>query len=202
MNDIHREFLDIVTQVRTHLEYQAALGVRAVATSVPHSAPVETFPPAVVVGEGNLKAAVVFVSEAQRLEEDRQVSAFEGAAGQLLCDIIVKGMKLKCEDVYVCSIVGSSTPDELAACGPVLKKQIKAVGPGVIVALGDTAVRTLLGMDEGVNAIRGTWRASDGIPVMPTFDPAHLLKNPQDKKPAWEDIQKVMKKLQLVAGSS
>jgi len=156
----------------------------------------------IVFGEGNPNAVLVFVGEGPGQEEDVQGRPFVGAAGQLLTDIIVKGMKLKREDVYICNIVKcrppanrNPEPDEITACEPFLIKQLGAVGPSVIVALGNVAVKTLLKTDEGITALRGKWKTYQGIPVMPTFHPAYLLRNPKDKKLVWEDIQQVMSKL-------
>lgn len=155
-----------------------------------------------VFGEGNPRARVVFVGEGPGLEEDREGRPFVGEAGRLLTDIIVKGMKLKREDVYICNIVKcrppenrNPEPDEIEACESFLKKQLLAVNPEVIVALGNVAAKTLLRTGENITALRGAWRAYEGIPLMPTFHPAHLLRKPKDKKLVWEDIQHVMKKL-------
>jgi uracil-DNA glycosylase len=237
MDELRQEFLDIVIRVRTHLEYQQALGVRHVETvsaaaveKAPFPAILQASPAAagpadglatvrgelgnctrcklhkgrsnIVFGEGDPKAVLVFVGEGPGLEEDEQGRPFVGAAGQLLTDIIVKGMKLRREDVYICNIVKcrppddrNPEPDEIEACGPFLKKQLQAINPGVIVALGNVAVKTLLTTGEGITSLRGKWRTYNGIPLMPTFHPAHLLRNPGDKKLVWEDIQKVMEKL-------
>lgn len=156
----------------------------------------------IVFGEGDPKAVLVFVGEGPGQEEDLQGRPFVGAAGQLLTDIIVKGMKLKREGVYICNIVKcrpptnrNPEPDEIAACEPFLIKQLQAINPGVIVALGNVAVKTLLKTGEGITALRGKWQTYQGIPLMPTFHPAYLLRNPKDKKLVWEDIQQVMRKL-------
>jgi uracil-DNA glycosylase family 4 len=156
----------------------------------------------IVFGEGNPKAVLVFVGEGPGLEEDQRGRPFVGAAGQLLTDIIVKGMKIKREDVYICNIVKcrppdnrNPEPDEIEACEPFLEKQLAAINPAVIVALGNTALRTLLKTPEGITALRGKWQTYHGIPLMPTFHPAYLLRNPNGKKLVWEDIQRVMKKI-------
>jgi len=243
MDELRQEFLDIVTQVRTHLEYRKALGVRhiqmvsaAAIEETPLPATLQASPAAagstsdlaavreelgnctrcklhkgrsnIVFGEGDPKAVLVFVGEGPGLEEDEQGRPFVGAAGQLLTDIIVKGMKLRREDVYICNIVKCRPPDnrnpepeEIEACGPFLKKQLQAINPGVIVALGNVAVKTLLKTGEGITSLRGKWRAYNGIPLMPTFHPAYLLRNPKDKKLVWEDIQQVMEKLGIGARS-
>jgi uracil-DNA glycosylase family 4 len=158
----------------------------------------------IVFGEGNPKAVLVFVGEGPGQEEDIEGRPFVGAAGQLLTDIIVKGMGLTREDVYICNIVKcrppnnrNPEPDEINSCEPFLAGQLRAIGPRVIVALGNIAAKTLLKTGEGITALRGTWHAYHGIPLMPTFHPAYLLRNPRDKKLVWEDIQQVMAKLGL-----
>ncbi|HUI44952.1 MAG TPA: uracil-DNA glycosylase [Nitrospirota bacterium] len=244
MTEIQRELLDIVAQVRTHLEYQKVLGVRwiesippcgsGIATPVPLTSVKKATEPAIpkpsqatsglsaireelgdclrcklhsgrtniVFGEGNPNAVLVFVGEGPGQEEDQQGRPFVGAAGQLLTDIIIKGMKIKREDVYICNIVKcrppdnrNPDPDEIEACEPFLKKQLAAINPAVIVALGNTAVKTLLKTPGGITSLRGKWQTYQGIPLMPTFHPAYLLRNPSGKKLVWEDIQQVMKKL-------
>ena len=249
MDEARREFLDIVTQVRTHLEYQRALGVSVVET-VTASPSAIVAPPAVkptakiqeqpesqkpaaavagglsavrdelgdctrcklckgrktiVFGEGNPEAVLVFVGEGPGQEEDQQGRPFVGAAGQLLTDIIVKGMKLNREDVYICNIVKcrppgnrNPEPDEIEACEPFLIKQLQAIRPKMIVALGNVAVKTLLKTKEGITKLRGTWKTYQGIPLMPTFHPAYLLRNPSDKKLVWEDIKKVLAEMEKV----
>jgi uracil-DNA glycosylase family 4 len=158
----------------------------------------------IVFGEGNEAPVLVFIGFAPADEAGKAASPFAGAAGQLLTDIIVKGMNLKREDVYVCTIVKCAPPDgrepgpaEISTCLPYLRKQVQALHPKAIVAMGDRANQVLLNTVDAVASLHGLWHAFDGVPVMPTFDPEHLLKNPQDKKLAWADIQLVMKKLGL-----
>ena len=235
MDELRQEFLDIVTQVRTHLEYQKALGVRhcndfsravekaplpGTRSNIPGTTQQELAAVReelgnctrcklfkgrsnIVFGEGDPNAALVFVGEGPGQEEDEQGRPFVGAAGQLLTDIIVKGMKLNREDVYICNIVKcrppgnrNPEPDEIEACEPFLKKQLQAINPGVIIALGNVAVKTLLKTDEGITSLRGKWRTYNGIPLMPTFHPAYLLRNPSDKKLVWDDIKKVLAELE------
>jgi DNA polymerase len=159
----------------------------------------------IVFGEGNPNTVLVFVGEGPGNEEDQQGRPFVGAAGQLLTDIIVKGMNLKRGDVYICNIVKcrppdnrNPEPDEIGACEPFLIKQLQAIKPKVIVALGNIAAKTLLKTDKGITALRGTWQASHGIPLMPTFHPAYLLRNPKDKALVWKDIQQVMAEMNKV----
>ncbi len=247
-NELQREFLDIVAQVRMHLEYQRALGINAIevfpaeparptiveAPSKPSSPPLpalatRTREPQssdalsavreelgdctrcklsknrknIVFGEGDPEAALVFVGEGPGFEEDQQGRPFVGAAGQLLTDIIVKGMKLKREDVYICNIVKcrppnnrNPEPDEIETCGPFLVKQLEAIKPKVIIALGNVAAKALLKTSEGITSLRGNWKTYQGIPLMPTFHPAYLLRNPKDKTLVWKDIQQVMTELE------
>jgi len=159
----------------------------------------------IVFGEGNPNAGLVFVGEGPGYEEDQQGRPFVGAAGQLLTDIIVKGMKLRREDVYICNIVKcrppdnrNPEPDEIEACEPFLIKQLQAIKPKVIVALGNVAVKTLLKTTEGITKLRGKWHMYQGIPLMPTFHPAYLLRTPGDKALVWKDIQQVMKEMEKI----
>ncbi|HEY6010242.1 MAG TPA: uracil-DNA glycosylase [Nitrospirota bacterium] len=156
----------------------------------------------IVFGEGNPSAALVFVGEGPGFDEDQQGRPFVGAAGQLLTDIIVKGMKLKREDVYICNIVKcrppgnrNPEPDEVEACIGFVKKQIAAIKPKVIVTLGNVPTQCLLGTKQGITKMRGVWQEYDGILVMPTFHPSYLLRSPGEKKRVWEDIKLVMGKL-------
>jgi uracil-DNA glycosylase family 4 len=159
----------------------------------------------IVFGEGNPNAALVFVGEGPGQEEDVQGRPFVGAAGQLLTDIIVKGMQLKREDVYICNIVKcrppgnrNPEPDEVEACEPFLIKQLRAINPKIIIGLGNVAVKTLLKTKEGITALRGNWKSYQGIPLMPTFHPAYLLRTPSDKKLVWDDIKKVIAELEKI----
>jgi len=157
----------------------------------------------IVFGEGNPNAELVFVGEGPGQEEDIQGRPFVGAAGQLLTDIIVKGMKISREDVYICNIVKcrppenrNPEPDEILACEPFLIKQIQAINPKIIIGLGNVAVKTLLKTKEGITSLRGNWKSYQGIPLMPTFHPAYLLRNPSDKRLVWDDIKKVIAELE------
>lgn len=155
-----------------------------------------------VFGEGNPRAELVFVGEAPGGDEDREGRPFVGRAGQLLTRII-NAMGMKREDVYICNILkcrppGNRGPEpaEIAACEPFLIRQIQAVAPRVICALGAFAAKTLLKKEDvPITALRGRFHTYEGIKVMPTFHPAYLLRNPAAKKPVWEDIQMIMKEL-------
>ncbi|MFP6663084.1 MAG: uracil-DNA glycosylase [Deltaproteobacteria bacterium] len=159
-----------------------------------------------VFGVGNAAARVVFVGEAPGPEEDSLGEPFVGKAGALLTDIIQKGMKLRREDVYLCNIIkcrppGNRSPeaDEVESCVPFLARQIASVQPEVIVALGKFAAHTLLATTSPITRLRGNWGAFEGVPVMPTFHPSYLLRNPALKRDVWKDIQEVLKHLGLPA---
>lgn len=159
-----------------------------------------------VFGVGNPHAQIMFVGEAPGRDEDLQGEPFVGRAGQLLTDIITKGMGLKREDVYIANVIKcrppenrNPEPDEVASCEPFLKKQIELIQPRVIVALGKFAVQALLRTKVPITRIRGTWQNYHGIKLMPTLHPAYLLRNPGDKKLVWEDIKKVLQELRAAA---
>jgi uracil-DNA glycosylase family 4 len=153
----------------------------------------------VVFGVGNPKAKLTFVGEGPGRDEDIKGEPFVGRAGQLLTDIIEKGMLLKRSDVYIANVVKCRPPenrnpeeDEIAACEPFLKKQLQLIAPKFICTLGKFATQTLLKTKEPISSLRGNWREYEGIRLIPTFHPAYLLRNPGDKKLVWMDVQKLM----------
>jgi DNA polymerase len=153
----------------------------------------------VVFGVGNPRARLVFVGEAPGRDEDVQGEPFVGRAGQLLTEIITRGMRLRREDVYICNVIKcrppdnrNPEPDEVATCEPFLLRQLQLIGPDVIVALGKFAAQTLLRSKAPITKLRGRWYDFHGIRLMPTFHPAYLLRNPADKRLVWEDVQQVM----------
>jgi DNA polymerase len=155
----------------------------------------------IVFGEGNPKADIVFVGEAPGGDEDIQGRPFVGRAGQLLTRIIA-AMGLKRDDVYICNILKcrppgnrNPRPEEIAACEPFLIRQLEAINPRVICALGTVAARTLLKTDVPITVLRGKFHSYHGIQLMPTYHPAYLLRNAGAKKQVWEDVQKIMKAL-------
>jgi DNA polymerase len=145
---------------------------------------------------------LAFVGEGPGEEEDRQGLPFVGAAGQLL-DRMITAMQLDRDAVYICNIVKCRPPqnrkpdlEEMAQCMPYLAEQLAIIQPRVIVALGATAVQGLLGTSEGITRLRGQWKLYRGkIPVMPTFHPAYLLRQPQAKREVWKDLQEVLRQL-------
>ena len=149
----------------------------------------------IVFGVGDPNAWLVFVGEAPGADEDRQGEPFVGRAGQLLTRII-EAMKLTREQVYICNIIKCRPPanrnpesDEIAACEPFLLAQLQAVQPKLICALGTFAAQTLLRTKEPISKLRGRFHHYHGIPVLPTFHPAYLLRNPHEKKTVWEDMK-------------
>jgi DNA polymerase len=158
-----------------------------------------------VFGVGNPRARLMFVGEAPGEDEDKKGEPFVGKAGQLLTKMI-EAMGLEREDVYICNTVKcrppnnrNPEPDELSSCEPFLKGQLAAVKPEAIVTLGKFAAQALLRDETPISRMRGNWREYEGIPVMPTFHPAYLLRSPQEKGKVWDDLQQVMKKLGLEA---
>ena len=152
-----------------------------------------------VFGVGNPNARLVFVGEGPGRDEDLQGEPFVGRAGQLLTDIIEKGMKLKRSDVYIANVVKCRPPnnrdpeeDEIASCEPFLLAQLDIIKPKLICALGKFAAQTLLKTKTPIGALRGNIYEYHGIRLMPTYHPAYLLRNPGDKKLVWQDIQKLM----------
>lgn len=151
----------------------------------------------IVFGEGNPQAKLVFVGEGPGADEDATGRPFVGRAGQLL-DKIIAAIGLKRDDVYIANVVkcrppGNRTPerDEVATCEQFLFRQLALIQPKVVVALGSPAFQCLLRTKETITRARGNWRDWNGIKVMPTFHPAYLLRSPEKKREAWEDMKKV-----------
>ena len=155
-----------------------------------------------VFGVGNPQAELMFVGEAPGADEDMRGEPFVGRAGQLLTDIIERGMGMPRSEVYICNVIKcrppgnrNPEPDEVASCEPFLFRQIDIVRPKVIVGLGTFAVQALLKIKTPISKLRGNWHELRGIKMMPTFHPAYLLRTPSDKRLVWQDIQLVMKEL-------
>lgn len=153
----------------------------------------------IVFGSGNPRTQLVFVGEGPGEQEDLSGMPFVGPAGELLTKMI-EAMGFRRDDVYICNVVKcrppgnrNPEPDEVSACEPFLRAQLAAIQPRVIVALGKFAAQTLLRDKTPISQLRGNWREYEGIQLMPTFHPAYLLRNPADKRKAWEDLQQVMK---------
>ncbi len=143
----------------------------------------------------------MFIGEGPGKDEDIQARPFVGDAGKLLTKLIVK-LGLKREEVYIANIVKCRPPfnrnpeeDEIAICKPFVEKQIEIIKPRIIVALGKISAHALLKINIPITKLRGNFFHYNDIPVMPTFHPAYLLRNPKDKWLTWEDMQKVLDKL-------
>jgi DNA polymerase len=152
----------------------------------------------IVFGDGNPNAELMFVGEGPGAEEDRTGLPFVGRAGELLTAMIEKGLGIPRRDVYICNIVkcrppGNRTPlaDEARICGEFLDGQIAAVRPKVIVALGKPATSLLLGREVAITRVRGTWQSYKGIPLMPTFHPAFVLRQytEENRRAVWTDLR-------------
>ncbi len=156
----------------------------------------------IVFGEGNPEAPLMFIGEAPGAEEDIQGRPFVGEAGQLLTRLINK-MGFKREDVYIANIVKCRPPfnrdpeeDEIRTCFPFLKRQIEIISPIIIVSLGRISAWTLLRTKTPITRLRGRFYEYERRPLMPTFHPAYLLRNPKDKWLVWSDMHQVLEKLQ------
>ena len=151
----------------------------------------------IVFGQGNPHSEVVFVGEGPGADEDAQGLPFVGRAGQLL-NRMIQLVGMKREEVYICNVVkcrppGNRTPlpDEIEACSPFLLRQIQTIGPRLVCCLGAPAVRTVLGIKEGITKIRGRFYDFGDIKALAVFHPAYILRNPREEKLLREDFQKI-----------
>jgi DNA polymerase len=157
-----------------------------------------------VFADGTGRSRLMFVGEAPGADEDATGVPFVGRAGQLLTKMIEAGMGLSRKDVYIANVLkcrppGNRNPEpaEIASCRPYLEAQIDLVKPVVLVALGKFAAQFLLDTEEPITRLRGRWGTRGGIAVMPTYHPSFLLRQPERKKEAWEDLQQVLRRLGL-----
>ena len=162
----------------------------------------------IVFGTGNPHAELVFIGEAPGREEDLQGEPFVGQAGQLLTRII-EAIGLSRQEVYITNVIKcrppenrNPAPEEIAACEPFLIKQLAAIRPRLICALGTFAAQTLLKTEAKISALRGRFHVYQGIPLMPTYHPAFLLRNPQKKRDVWEDMKKLKKEYEKLRAAS
>lgn len=160
----------------------------------------------IVFGSGNEASSLVFVGEGPGADEDASGLPFVGRAGQLLTQMIEgtalkEGIAIKRPDVYICNVVKcrppenrAPQPDEMEICGQFLFRQLSAIKPKAICALGSTAAKAVLGTKDGVTKLRGNWHKWRDIPVMVTYHPSYLLRpyNQNAKREAWEDLKKVL----------
>jgi len=207
--------MDISSDIRDVLNFYRALGYDRLPVEVPTS-PLEAIRTEIgdchrcklhikrkniVFGEGSPQARLMFIGEGPGEEEDIQGRPFVGKAGVLLTRLIEK-MGFDRGEVYIANIVKCRPPmnrdpeeDETGTCIQFLMKQIHAIRPKVIVALGRVAAQTLLQTKTPIGKLRGSFHDFDGIPLMPTYHPAYLLRNPSDKWVVWSDAQKVLERL-------
>ncbi len=155
----------------------------------------------IVFGEGNPDALLMFIGEAPGREEDVQGRPFVGDAGKLLTRLIEK-MGFAREQVYIGNIVKCRPPqnrdpeeDEIRTCLPFIEQQVEIISPKIIVSLGRISAQTLVATKIPISRLRGSFFEFKGVPLMPTFHPAYLLRNPKDKWLVWEDAQKVIERL-------
>lgn len=226
-NQLRAEFLDLVKDIKEEFRYQLSMGITEVELDLP--VPSQRHKPSfltsirdeigdckrcklhlkrknIVFGAGNETAKLVFVGEGPGEDEDIEGLPFVGKAGQLLTRII-EAMGMKRNDVYIANIIKcrppnnrNPEPDEIESCAPFLKKQLEVIRPRLICALGTFSAQTLLGSKEKISQMRGKFYSYNSIKVMPTFHPAYLLRNPDEKRLVWEDMKKVMEELKLAAG--
>jgi DNA polymerase len=156
----------------------------------------------IVFGAGNPNADLVLIGDAPGCEEDQQGSPFAGEAGHLL-ERILFAMQLTRDDVYICTVVKCRPPgnrdpetEEIKSCEPFLKRQLELIRPQLIVTLGSFAAKTLLQCQTPISRLRGEWHEYQGIPLMPTYHPAYLLRSPGGKKDVWSDMKQVLQRLQ------
>ena len=160
-----------------------------------------------VFGVGNPMSRLVFMGEAPGADEDRQGEPFVGRAGQLLTDIITKGMKIRREDVYILNTIKcrppgnrAPLPQEAANCREYLEQQLAIIRPEFICCLGAVAAQNLLGSSASIGQLRGRFHDFQGIKVLCTYHPAYVLRNPPAKRQVWDDIQMLMKEMGLPVG--
>ena len=154
-----------------------------------------------VFGEGNENAGIFIIGEAPGYDEDRQGRPFVGKSGQLLDKILAACGFKRQEHIYIGNILKcrppgnrNPSPEEAASCMPYLLKQIELVDPKIIILLGATALKHMIGPDMRITKIRGQWIEHDGRLFMPVYHPSALLRNPALKKETWEDFKNVVRK--------
>lgn len=211
---------EIVADLKAYLEYLKGMGIEALPIAeekvdkmIPSEAPtleeirkelgdckrckLHRTRTTIVFGEGNKKARLMFIGEGPGYDEDVQGRPFVGKAGQLLTKII-QSIHIEREEVYIANIIKcrppqnrNPEPDEIGSCSPFLMKQIQAIQPKIICALGAFAAQTLLRTDAKITSLRGRTFDLQGIKVLPTYHPAFLLRNPDKKREVWEDMKQI-----------
>lgn len=156
-----------------------------------------------VFGVGSPNAELVVIGEAPGYHEDQQGEPFVGPAGQMLDRMLENVLGLARDQVYILNVVKcrppnnrNPLPEEVEACRPFLQGQLRAIQPKVLLLLGSVAFRALFATDAGIMRSRGRWHDYEGIPVLPTFHPAYLLRKPEDKRLAFEDLKLLKSRLE------
>lgn len=156
----------------------------------------------IVFGTGNKNAELMFIGEGPGADEDREGEPFVGKAGKLMNEAF-KGLGIKREEVYIANIVKCRPPsnrvpeeDEAVACLNYLRNQVILVKPKIIVLLGSTALKNILGKEYGITSARGKWIEKKEIKYMPTWHPAALLRDENKKIEFWNDLKQVTKEIQ------
>jgi DNA polymerase len=159
----------------------------------------------IVFGDGNPDASLMFIGEGPGEQEDLRGLPFVGRAGELLTQMIEKGIGIPRDEVYICNIVKcrppqnrTPLPPEVSACRPFLDGQIAAVAPKVIVTLGKPAASLLLDREVAITRLRGTWQEYQGIPLMPTLHPAYVLRQytEENRRAVWQDLKAAFERSQ------
>lgn len=215
---MHEELKELVGLTKQYIQELKKSGISSIAVDNPKQKTLQQFYNEIndckkcplhktrknfVFGEGNSTAELVFVGEAPGYDEDQQGRPFVGRAGQLLTKII-EAIGLKRADVYICNVLKcrppgnrAPQPDEIKACMPYLVTQLSLLKKKkVICCLGFYSAKSLLDLDLLMKNMRGNWYEYEGTPVMVTYHPAYLLRNPAEKKKVWNDMKKVKECLQ------
>ncbi len=213
---------DVIEDLKSYLQYLKQLGIEEVPVSLSQKRNLDAVRAelgecrrcklhrtrrTLVFGEGNDQAALMLVGEGPGYDEDVQGRPFVGKAGQLLTKIL-QSIHLEREEVYIANILKcrppqnrNPEPDEIESCRPFLLKQIQAIQPKLICALGTFAAQSLLQTGEKITTLRGRLFETDGIRVIPTFHPAFLLRNPDRKREVWEDMKQIARLLEELRAS-
>jgi len=215
MRSTRQDLAQLAASLRQHLSYQAMMGLEWLPSGL---VPITQALPEtldeikvdlgkcvrcrlhsdrthIVFGEGNHSARVVLVGEGPGREEDRLGRPFVGPAGKLL-DHIIAAMGWRRQEVYICNVIKcrpprnrDPLPDEIELCGPFLRRQLRSIRPQAILAVGSFAAQFLLSSQQPISRLRNHVYQFEGIPVVPTYHPAYLLRNPLQKRQAWKDVQ-------------
>ena len=210
-----RDLAQLAASLRQHLSYQAMMGLEwlpsellPITQALPETlneikvdlgecnrCRLHSDRTHIVFGEGNPSARVVLVGEGPGREEDRLGRPFVGPAGKLL-DHIIAAMGRRRQEVYICNVLKcrpprnrDPLPDEIEFCGPFLRRQLRTIRPQAILAVGSFAAQFLLSSKQPISRLRNQVYQFEGIPVVPTYHPAYLLRNPLQKRQAWKDVQ-------------